>query len=438
MATKNSVYENAMLAILLVILAFNYVDRLTLGLVLQDIKSDLHLNDSQLGLLSGMAFALFYSVMGIPIARWADRGNRVTIVSITVALWSAAVALCGIATGFLQLLLIRVGVAVGEAGCVPPALSLIADQFTREERPRAVARYMLGAPLAYLIGYFLAGRLNELYGWRWTFVLIGLPGLGLAALAQAFLREPRRFDGVDRARVMADSPPERDATNTGAPARPSSRAVCVTLWANRTFRHLMWCYSLCSFFGVGVTNWQPTFFIRSYGLRTGELGIWLALIWGLGGVAGTYWGGRLADRFAASNEELQLKTMVGVYLSFGVMSSTIYLSHNVYVSFALLGLSAVGVNAVNGPLFAAMQTLVPPHMRALSIAIVYLLANLIGMGLGPLAVGALSDAFLSRAGPESLRYALLAMCPGYAWVAWHFWRASKTVARDIDAVNAAA
>src|SRR5688500_3715382 len=175
-------YKQYLLAVLLVVLASNYVDRLALGLLLQDIKVDLSLSDTQLGLLSGIAFALFYSVMGIPIARWADCGNRVTIITLTTALWSAAVALCGLAGSFGQLMLIRIGVAVGEAGCIPPAHSLIADYFTRAERPRAVSIYMLGASFAVVIGYFGAGWLNEFYGWRVTFMLLGLPGLVLAAL----------------------------------------------------------------------------------------------------------------------------------------------------------------------------------------------------------------------------------------------------------------
>src|ERR1700676_3981231 len=154
-------YRNYLLAVLVVILAFNFVDRLALGLLLQNIKADLHLSDTQLGILTGIAFALFYSVMGIPIARWADRGNLVTIITFTVALWGAAVAVCSLAAGFWQLLIIRIGVAVGEAGCHPPAFSLIADYFTRAERPRVVAIYMLGVLLSFVIGYFLAGWLNE-------------------------------------------------------------------------------------------------------------------------------------------------------------------------------------------------------------------------------------------------------------------------------------
>lgn len=172
-----------MLGLLTVILAFNYVDRFALGVLLQDIKVDLVLSDTQLGLLTGIAFAVFYSVMGIPIARWADRGNRVTIISLTTGLWSVAVAICAAAANFTQLLFMRMGVAIGEAGCYPPALSLISDYFDRSERPRAVAYYMLGPPLALVMGYFSAGWLNEYYGWRTTFLLLGVPGVVLAVLA---------------------------------------------------------------------------------------------------------------------------------------------------------------------------------------------------------------------------------------------------------------
>jgi MFS family permease len=182
---KTTTYKNYLLMVLLVILAFNYVDRLALGLVLQNIKADLHLSDTQLGVLSGLAFAVFYSVMGIPIARWADRGNRVVIISITTALWSAAVALCGLAGSFWQFAAISVGVAVGEAGCIPPAHSLIADYFTRAERARALSVYSLGGPLSMLIGYFLAGWLTEMYGWRVMFMMIRVGIVGVAWFARA-------------------------------------------------------------------------------------------------------------------------------------------------------------------------------------------------------------------------------------------------------------
>jgi len=161
---------------------------------MQGIKQDLHLTDTQLGTLSGIAFALFYSVMGIPIARWADRGNRVNIVSLAAALWSVLVALCGLAQTFVQLLLLRIAVGVGEAGCIPPSNSLIADYFSREERPRALSIYLLGGPLSMVIGYFGVGWFNELYGWRIAFLMIGIPGVVVAAIARFTLRSPGRVD----------------------------------------------------------------------------------------------------------------------------------------------------------------------------------------------------------------------------------------------------
>jgi MFS family permease len=429
---RRSDYKSYLLNVLLVILAFNYLDRSVLALALQDIKFSLGLSDTQLGLLSGLAFALFYSVMGIPIARWADRGNRVMIIAITTALWSAAVALCGIAGSFLQLLLIRVGVAVGEAGCVPPAHSLIADHFSRAERPRAVAIYMLGSPLSIVVGYFLAGWLNELYGWRATFIIFGLPGLALAALAWFTLKDPRLvMQTAEPARPFAPtslSAPEL----TTLPTTPSLKEVRAFLWSNVTFRHLLFCFSILSFFSQAIWQWQPTYFVRKYGLQPGELGTWFAISVGLPALLGTVLGGELASRFAAHNERLQLKAMAAAYISFGIASACVYLSSNRYMAFVFVALAALGGATASGPFFATVHTVVPQRMRAVSIATMYLFSNLIGMGLGPLAAGALSDALRPLFGDESLRYALLGLCPGFVGCGWHLWRASQTVARDVD------
>src|SRR5579862_6024785 len=168
---QQGVYRQYLLLLLMGIFAFAMVDRLALGVVLQNIKDDLHLSDTQLGFLSGIAFALFYSLMGIPIARWADRGDRVSIISLTASLWSVAVALCASVAGFMQLLLVRVVVGVGEAGCVPASLSLLADYYSRAERPKAVAVYMQGIAASMVLGYLAAGWLNQFYGWRAMFVL---------------------------------------------------------------------------------------------------------------------------------------------------------------------------------------------------------------------------------------------------------------------------
>jgi MFS family permease len=425
---KDKTYKNYLIVVLMVIYAFNYVDRQALGLLLQDIKVDLALSDTQLGFLTGIAFFLFYSVMGIPIARWADRGNRVAIIAITTALWSLAVALCGFAANFIHLLLIRVGVAIGEAGCVPPAHSLIAEYFDRAERPRAVANYKLGLPLSLVVGYLVAGWLNEFYGWRATFFVLGAPGLLLALLAWLTLREPRRFRSsttVTSVRRAATSPA----------AQPSVKEVFVTLWANVTFRQLLLGYSVLSFFNSGIGQWKPAFFMRSFGLDSGELGTWFAAIYGTAGILGIYAGGQLATRFAARNERLQLKVNSISYICFGFISVGIYLSPNPYMAIVLTGVAALGTYAGVGPLFATIQSVVPDRMRAMSIAILFLFTNLVGTGLGPLIAGVLSDALRPWAGEESLRYALMALSPGYVWGAVHYWLATKTVARDLEAAQ---
>jgi MFS transporter, Spinster family, sphingosine-1-phosphate transporter len=262
--------------------------------------------------------------------------------------------------------------------------------------------------------------LNEFYGWRMTFVLIGLPGLLLAVLAALTLREPRQ----------AIQDPGAESRS----AQPSLVEVWTTLWSDATFRHLLFCFSIVNFFGYGILQWLPTFLIRSYQLKTGELGTWFAVIYAIAGF-GTLWGGVLASRYAANDERLQLKAMAILYSLIGVVSSFIYLSPNYVIALGWLGVAAIGGAMTSGPLFATIQTLVPERMRATSIAIIYLFANLIGMGLGPLVAGALSDALRPSFGEESLRYALLALCPGYFWGAWHLWQASKTVTRDLEATR---
>ena len=424
-------YRSYLLVLLMIIEAFNFIDRLALGVVMQDMKLDLRLSDTQLGLLSGLTFAVFYSVMGIPIARWADRGNRVTIIGVTTGLWSAAVALCGVATSFVQLLFIRIGVGVGEAGCKPPALSLISDCFSRAERPRAVSRYELGWPIALLVGYFAAGWLNQFYGWRTMFIAIGLPGLILAGLAALTLREPRRAK-----HTVEGHAPTRSIGTVAIPEQPKLKEVFTTLWSNPAYRYLLFAQAAASFFTDGIMQWQPAFFIRTHGLQTGELGTWLAIAYGIGGLLGTWFGGEMAARYAANNERLQLKAIAVLYMIFGVLIATVYMTPDYRLAFAIFSVAVFGGAAGNGPIFAASQTLVSWRMRAMSIALVLFFSNLIGLGLGPLAVGALSDALRPWLGEESLRYSLVAFCPGYFWAAWHFWQSSRT-ASQVAAAHAA-
>jgi MFS family permease len=294
---------------------------------------------------------------------------------------------------------------------------LLADSFPRQDRARAVALYMLGGPLSVVIGFFAAGWVNQIYGWRTTFFVLGLPGIALALLARFTLKEPRRA-------LVVPQP------------YTSFEDVCRTLWRNGTFRHLLLNFSVVAFFNYGITQWKPAFFIRSFGFETGQLGTWFAAIYGTCGLIGSLAGGEWASRRAANDERRQLTVMAAVICACGGISALMYLSTNRYVALGLMALLAVGGAAINGPLLATIQTLIPQRMRAMSIAVIYLFANLIGMGLGPVAAGALSDALRPRFGEESLRYALLAMCPGYLWAAAHIWSASKTVARDLKVAQA--
>jgi len=415
-------YRSYLLAVLATIVAFENGERWAVGILVQSIKTDLHLSDTQLGLLTGMAYAFFNASLGVWIARWADRGNRAIIIAVTTALWSAATALCGVAGNFLQLLLMRVAVAVGEAGCVPVAPSLIADYFGRAERPRAMSRYLVGSLLGPAIWFFLAGRLNEYYGWRRAFVCLGLPGVAVALLAGLTLKEPRRAAlHVSRGPLVPSVP-------------PSMKKVGVMLWGNQTFRHLLLFFSISAFFNYGIVQWIPPYFARSFGLQTGQVGTWLAIIFGAGGVVGTYLGGELVSRFLTCNEQLQLRA-IGIWIAcYGLMSVCIYLTHSYQIAFVLLAIGSVGNAAIYGPLFATLQTLVPPHLRAQSLAVLAFFFNLIGAGLGPLMVGLLSDFLHPWAGEESLRYALVALSPGYCWSSWYLWRACRSVTRDIEAI----
>lgn len=427
---RPAVRRNYVLALLTVILLFNYVDRIALGVVLQDIKLELDLSDTQLGFLSGIAFALFYSVMGIPIGRWADRGNRVTIISLAALTWSAAVALCGTAVNFAQLMLIRIGVGVGEAGCIPPAFSLLADYFDRTRRPRAMAIYGMGGALSFIVGFFLAGWLNELYGWRVTFMVLAAPGLVLALVACLSLKEPRRMSVEQRREAEVEL-----TADTAVDSAPSIREVGLTLLHNRTFLHLVLCMSVLYLFGYGILQWIPTFFIRSYGFTSSQVGLWMAVTYGAGGLIGAYLGGEWATRCAARDERLQLRMTALMYAGAFVFQLFIYIAPSAPLALALLFLSVLAPYATNAAMFATIQGLVPERMRASAIAVFYMVANLVGMGFGPLLAGVLSDAFRSWAGEESLRYALMSLAPGYLWGCWHAWRASRSVMNDLDGVR---
>jgi len=213
------------------------------------------------------------------------------------------------------------------------------------------------------------------------------------------------------------------------------QGVLATLWKNLTFRHVLMCFSVWYFFGYGILQWQPTFFMRSHGLSPVQVGGWFALLYGVGSGIGLYLGGELVSRYAANRERLQLNAAAASFVIFALATAGAQLVNGLYPALFLLAIASVGGSMAQGPIFATLQSVVDSRMRAMSIALVYLFANLIGMGLGPIAVGSLSDLLHGIAGTESLRYALALICPGYLWAAWHLWRAGRTVHQDICQVE---
>lgn len=422
-------YRRWLIVVLVALFSFNNADMLALGLVLQSVKTDLSLTDTQLGFLTGIAFALFNAVMGLPLANWADRGNRVTVIFVTTALWGIMVLLTGHVGNFAQLLAVRVGAAIGQAGCTPTANSLLPDYFSRFERPRAASLLMLGGPFGLGIGYCAAGWINEYYGWRATFTLLGVCGLALALIAWCVLREPRS----ENPRRYGDEPGDGSSSST-ATHLGLWDAVRV-LFKNTTLRYLLAYTSVISFFGFASGQWLPAYFIRSYGLSTGELGTWFAVTQGTSGVLAMVLGGELASRYAAGNERLQLRVASVAGVAVGLLWAGVYLAPTYPIAFVLMSGATVLGAAATGPIFALIQTLSPGSLRAQSAALVNLFANLIGLGLGPLAAGVLSDHLRSWAGPESLRYALLFLSPGAAWAAWYLYRASASVTEDLNRID---
>lgn len=410
-------YPAYMLALLVVVGGLHISDRLGLALMLQGIKGDLSLSDTQLGLLTGAAYAIFHAAVAMPIARRADCGDRVRIIWISTVLWGAMVALSALAHSFTTLFLCRVAVAVGEAGCLPASYSLIAEQFDRAARPKAMSIFQMSSTVAQLSGLIAAGWINQRYGWRVTFLVIAAPALPLAFAAARSLREPRR-------------------ARPASPEAPRPRPVCLrelarALATNRTFVHVLIGWLLASVVSYAMHPWQPAYLARAYHLSTGSLGVWLTLVHGVPALAGLYVGGSLASRYLARRERVQLRALAAIWVAFVPLLIGAYLTQHLYICLALLALASFAAASLAGPFFALIQTLVAPDMRATATAALLLLSSLIGQTAGPALAGAVSDHLHALGSTQSLREALILISPLYLWAAAHLWRASATVAADL-------
>ena len=416
MDDKNQVTNRAyVLFILVVVYTFNFIDRQIVGILAVPIKADLGLTDSQLGLMGGLAFALFYTGLGIPVAMLADRFSRTWIMTIALVVWSGMTAASGLATNFWQLFSARLGVGVGEAGGVAPAYSLISDFFPPSQRSRAMSVYSFGIPIGSAIGIVFGGIIASLINWRWAFFIVGIAGILIAPIFRMTIKEPPR-GGFDR---------KREAVKA-----PGLKLIMRTLMTKPSFWLLSLGASFSSMMGYGVFFWLPSFFVRSYNLTLLNASLFYGAVLLIGGIIGIWTGGWLGDRFGQNQRAQYAKIPAYAFLCsvpfyvLAIMSPTLTLAF-----FVLLVPTALGL-AWLGPIISAIQHLVRPDMRATASAIFLFINNLIGIGLGTYAIGALSDGLAAQYGDESLRYSILAGTGFYIIAATLFLLASRWLDRD--------
>lgn len=408
--------------ILLIVYIFNFIDRQIVNILAEPIARDLGLSDTQIGLMTGLAFALFYTVLGIPIARFADRGttSRPKVIATALAIWSLMTALCGLAQNFGQLLLARIGVGVGEAGCTPPAHSLISDMVPPERRSSALAFYSLGIPIGTLLGMIIGGTLADFVGWREAFVIVGLPGVAMAFVVWFVIKDPRHSDAATILR-----------NKNQAPALPLKEALREVM-LSRAFVLLLFAGSAASFLAYGKTTWTTIFFQRTHDLTPGEVGLWFGIIGGVGGILGTWLGGYLADRFGAKNRRHVLSApAIGMALAVP-LALLAYQASSWPVALILLFLPTVFNSFYYGPTYSAAQGLVPLRARAIAAAALLFFQNLIGLGLGPLFFGMLSDLLQPAYGADSVRYVLYGAAFLGLVPAFFFWRCGLRLNEELD------
>jgi MFS family permease len=379
------------LALLLLAYIFNFLDRQMLGILAQPIKADLNLTDTQFGAVGGLAFALLYSVLAVPLAYLADRTGRSLVIAVALAVWSGFTALCGTATGYAQLFLYRLGVGFGEAGGVAPSYALIADYFPRQQRARALAIVSLGVPIGLSAGIFLGARIAAAIDWRAAFLVMGAAGILLAPIVRVVVRDVPR------------APAQRQA--------PLGQVFPI-LARKPAYWLLAFAASCSSLTGYGLILWTPSIIMRSYGLDLVRTSNFLATVFLIGGAAGVLAGGWLGDRLGTADRRWYARLPALAWLVAGPTFAAALLAPELWMVWLLL-LVPAGLNIHwFGPVVTAVQHLVSQPMRATASASFLLINNLVGLGVGPLLMGRLSDAMKSAYGADSLRYAAVG-CTGF-------------------------
>lgn len=412
---KSTGYRAYVMFILVVVYTFNFIDRQIVGILAVPIKADLGLSDTQLGLMGGLAFALFYTGLGIPVAMLADRSNRTWIMTIALTVWSAMTAVCGLAQNFWQLFLARLGVGVGEAGGVAPAYSLIADYFPPHQRARAMGVYSFGIPIGSALGILFGGYIASTIDWRYAFFIAGIAGILVAPVFKLTVREPPRG--------------QYDAQPARVPAA-TLREVIATLRDKRSFWLIAFGASASSMMGYGLFFWLPSLLVRSFDMALFDASVYFGAILLIGGLAGTWAGGALADRLGKGKRSTYAIVPAVAFLMTVPFFVLAIFSDSLVVTFVSL-LIPIGLGlAWLGPVIASIQQIVPANMRATASAVFLFINNLIGLGLGNVFLGAMSDGLATRFGDDSLRYAILAGSGFYIVAALLFFLAARQLERD--------
>lgn len=395
----------------------SFMDRFILSILLEPIAAEFGLSDTQLGLLAGFAFVVLYATLGIPIARWADRGNRRTIITICILAWTVMTALCGLAQSYAQLLLARFGVGIGEAGTLPPSHSLIGDYFPPDSRSTPLAFFTLGSSTGIAIGMMGGGYLAAEFGWRMAFLAVAAPGLVIALLVQLFVKEPR-------VHLTGFSAP--------APSEENLRLTVAALLKKKSYFHLVLGLTVYFFVVGGAVLFMPSHLIRALGVPLAKVGFYFGLVTACSAAVGAVVGGRLADFLSKRDPRwmvrLPMISMVFVFPFFiAFMRTDNFTMAMVYYAVAW-GVLTVGFP----PIFASVQAVAGPSRRAMAVAFQMLVATLLGQGLGPIAAGFLSDLLEPSLGVESLRYSLMIVFVFLFWSAAHFWRAERSFMEDFE------
>ena len=411
-------YKRFVLLMLTLVYAFNFIDRQILVILQEPIKADMGLSDAQLGLLSGFTFAVVYVSAGIPLAYWADRSNRRNIVAAALAIWSGMTALSGLAQNYTHLLLARLGVGLGEAGGSPPAHAMISDYYPPRQRATALSFYAAGVYLGVLVGFALGGILADAFGWRAAFMAVGLPGVLFALLLWLTVREPRR-GRWDAGQAVA--------------AAPSLGRILSLLRGRRAFWYLALGCAFTAFSSYGNGNFWPSLLIRNHGMSVAEVGLVLSLVFGISGAIGTFSGGFLVDRLSGKDRRWYAWVpLLGVTLAAGPYYFA-NLENNTGVALFVLFVGGIFKSFHIGPCIAASHAMVPPRMRALTSAVLFFVLNMIGLGLGPLFTGLMSDLLAPLSGADNLRHAMCATTTLGLLAVPMFWQASRHLPSSLSA-----